>query len=1341
MTLFETDATIENLNARRSSVLPTPTKERYTPLRAGVLNVWEYDDQQFWFADGRLLLRGRNEAGKSKALELLFPFVLDGDMSPKKLDPFDTVSKTMWWNMVGFDKDNRKNPIGYLWLEFGRLDDTGGAEYETAIVGMQASTAERKVTAWFAVTPQRVDLDLDLQPGNLPLNQDGFMKALTAEARFATKASAHRANVAARLFLMSPERYDNLLHLLRQLRKPKLADKLDRKKLSGILTDALPPLDESRIEPLAAGFGFLDDDITALGDKQEALVAAGAFLDVYRAYSRTEVRQRADAVRAAITRFDDVTREETQNRRALEAALERQADLTEETAQIALDLAAASGSLDGLDLSEVETLNSLQQAATNKEDTVGAVARSAGRARGVAEDARSDAHTKAEEADVDKNTLTTALTAARRAAGGADLVTSWEQPDDHSRSAAQLTNAVEERRALVNAVREANDRATEARHKLDLAQQRVDASTQQLDEATEQLTAATADADTARTAFADDLDRWAAAAPGAPPQLDADNLTDELIVLLPRGDKTVRPVAVRLSADIVNLAEAGVQAADRAAVNADRDLTFAERALADHDARPADPPPARRPGIPEYRTGTPFWFAVEFTDTVTPTEAAMLEAALAAAGLLDAVLSTSGLRDASTDDTVLVTAPDGHGLHDWLRPGENAEAELVHAVLSTIGAGADSNLSCWVDLDGSWANGPLAGRWTKEVAEHIGAGARAAARARRRAELVTTLLTAETSVREAEATLVSATAAKDRAVAWRDDFPSVTAWGEAEAALVRATTVADKADAALRRSQADLAVVVDQVADTLAAVDLAITAAGCGPDQVSSVLEVLTAVSIAATDLRTAARDHVRAAAQAAEAALKADRLEADLGTVDKELAEAQLEATEARTKFEMARSISGASVEEILVKKGRLEAEVRVLRDRKAQVDEDRNAAAGTVARAEQILAQTELDRAAASEARDAALAALAAVVRSGHVALAVVVDADRDPEDFLQPTAGRNLARQVAVAVRDEEATAAARGQALDRLVRDFGVFRDAVPDFNPHLESSGEVWVTSATLNGELVGLVELHRALTEDVEERQKAIAAEERALIERHLRDEVGNHLGDRLHAATTQIHQMNRILVAHPTNSGAVVQLQWQVDEDAGPAVKDAIRALLMSPQTRDETSSAVLATFLTERVGLARRGEIEGADLAERLAAALDYRRWYTFRLTYKTGSGGEGDLTAKSVGTGSGGQQAKISHLPLLAAAAGFYASSPSAPRLCLLDEAFAGIDGPNTNDLLRMSVTLDLDMVMTNFDAWFCVPDIPGLAIYHLEKMPGTVGVAAIRYEWDGDQQQELDPWLDE
>ena len=73
----------------------SPGSTRWRPRRAGIINLYEYANQVFDFAGGRLLLRGHNTSGKTKALELLLPFCLDGDISPKKLDPFGAGYKDM----------------------------------------------------------------------------------------------------------------------------------------------------------------------------------------------------------------------------------------------------------------------------------------------------------------------------------------------------------------------------------------------------------------------------------------------------------------------------------------------------------------------------------------------------------------------------------------------------------------------------------------------------------------------------------------------------------------------------------------------------------------------------------------------------------------------------------------------------------------------------------------------------------------------------------------------------------------------------------------------------------------------------------------------------------------------------------------------------------------------------------------------------------------------------------------------------------------------------------------------------------------------------------------------
>lgn len=59
MTDFETVFDGERwLGAALTARLPEPARTRWQPLRVGIVNLWEYDRAEFWFADGRLVLRG-----------------------------------------------------------------------------------------------------------------------------------------------------------------------------------------------------------------------------------------------------------------------------------------------------------------------------------------------------------------------------------------------------------------------------------------------------------------------------------------------------------------------------------------------------------------------------------------------------------------------------------------------------------------------------------------------------------------------------------------------------------------------------------------------------------------------------------------------------------------------------------------------------------------------------------------------------------------------------------------------------------------------------------------------------------------------------------------------------------------------------------------------------------------------------------------------------------------------------------------------------------------------------------------------------------------------------------
>lgn len=92
----------------------TAPGSRFQLNRAGVLNVWQYDEQIFDFQGGRLLLRGTNGAGKSKTLELLLPFCIDGDR--QRMNATGRAQTALTWLML--DGVEEKLRTGYVCVEF-----------------------------------------------------------------------------------------------------------------------------------------------------------------------------------------------------------------------------------------------------------------------------------------------------------------------------------------------------------------------------------------------------------------------------------------------------------------------------------------------------------------------------------------------------------------------------------------------------------------------------------------------------------------------------------------------------------------------------------------------------------------------------------------------------------------------------------------------------------------------------------------------------------------------------------------------------------------------------------------------------------------------------------------------------------------------------------------------------------------------------------------------------------------------------------------------------------------------------------------------------------------------
>jgi energy-coupling factor transporter ATP-binding protein EcfA2 len=92
---------------------------RWRLNRAGILNVYQYGNETLQFGGGRLLLRGVNGSGKSTAMNMLLPFLIDADT--RRIDAAGEQSAVLRsWMLSGREE---QQPVGYLWIEFTRAGD------------------------------------------------------------------------------------------------------------------------------------------------------------------------------------------------------------------------------------------------------------------------------------------------------------------------------------------------------------------------------------------------------------------------------------------------------------------------------------------------------------------------------------------------------------------------------------------------------------------------------------------------------------------------------------------------------------------------------------------------------------------------------------------------------------------------------------------------------------------------------------------------------------------------------------------------------------------------------------------------------------------------------------------------------------------------------------------------------------------------------------------------------------------------------------------------------------------------------------------------------------------
>jgi len=1328
--------------------LPHPTTARWQPLRLGLVDLFYYDDEQFWFHDGRLLLRGNNGTGKSKVLALSLPFLLDGSLLPRRVEPDADPKKRMEWNLLLGGAHPNSERTGYTWVEFGRVDADGTEHFLTLGVGLKAAAGRGIVKHWYFTTPRRVGELRLLDESRTVLSQERLRDTLADSGHVYPTQESYRRAVDEALFRLGEERYGALIDLLIQLRQPQLSKRPDERALSTALTEALAPLDQAVVADVAESFRSLEEERDAIADTRQTLAAADAFLAHYRAYARVAARRRTTRVRTTNSAYEHAGRELSKAEADLadvSADAERLTTAQQEAEQ-------RQGALAGQD--QVLRESPEMRDATRLHEALTAAD---GVARRVAEAdvALAGARSRAEQSAADEQQATTRHLDAvadveRREGTAAPLAVAAGLSADHPqirvdeaaarRALARRREQIGHVRALVRAAAEASARADRQRSALDGAEANAARRA-------EDVRASGASLAELVGAYADQVQHYLGGltvlAPPAP---------DELVGQA--GDWARRfdgesPVRAAIDAAAVAAREALGQ---RRAAAAQQEAQLAEQ-LAELTARIAeleagrDPEPPRPPGRAAesgHATGAPLWRVVDFADGVPDTHRAAVEAGLESAGLLDAWLFADGTLQADGDVVLGPAGPalPGDSLGTVLVPSVGPDAPIteqaVAGVLSRIGLGEHSGAALWVDTSGGWGAGPARGAWAKERAEYVGAGARETHRRQLLAELTAQTATVEGARSAARAEVAEADRLTALVAAEHAGYPAAaeralaTAHAQvavAEAELARAQEDVHAARASWEQAQHHTATAEAELGEVAHDLGLGTTA-----DDLDAAVAAAGAYAEALVELRRSAQ--AAAAAEAAQATAAARAGEAEQLLTDQEAAvrELRVEASTARARADELQSTVGASVAELQARLGEISAALTEVAELRKKLEKEQLTATALGATLAERCRELTVRREEAAAARAAVIDALRGFAATGllRVALPELPVPDPGVVDGWNVTAALALSRAAEQQLEATDESDDAWNRAQQRVST---AQTDLAAQMSRHghtawVEQHDDVLVARVRYLSDEVDIDRLAERLTSDVADRERLLSAREREILENHLVNEVAGHLHELLLSAEGQIAQINEELGLRKTSTGMQLRVRWQTRSD-GPAGLAASRALMLrSDATWTPEDRAAIGDFLQAQIAEIRQADPAGG-WHEHLEQALDYRSWHSFVVERWQ----DGQWRSAS-GPASGGEKVLAVSVPLFAAAAAHYNSAgPLAPRLILLDEAFAGVDDDSRAKSLGLLATFDLDVVMTSEREWGCYPEVPGLAIAQLSRVEGVDAVGVTRWRWDGRRRERL------
>lgn len=1356
-------------------------KEGWVINRIGLVDFWYYDDQEFAFIDGRMLLRGSNGSGKSVTMQSVIPLLLDGNMRPERLDPFGSRDRKMA-NYLLEEGDGREERTGYLYMEF--LKPEAGM-YHTIGMGIRARRGKNLETWYFYISDgRRINRDFLLYKeaeGKITLSQKELEFRVGNGGRVLHTQQEYMEHVNRAIFgFESVEEYKELIDLLIQLRTPKLSKDFKPTVINEILSDSLQPLSEEDLRPMSEAIENMDTMSTNLSNKVGGMQAAEKINRQYGKYNEFILKEKSGKYLLAVEEGKKLNKDIAKAREALLTnekqkmqALEQKQKLEQERNVLENEKETLNAS-DAVSLKqrEADVLTRLEESRQSRDNKNIQLEDKQDKWKEYENRLKKEQGNKELQEDQIRDSLLemqeglSIVFMDEHSFFASDLQENIKNEvsfDAHLFQIEKLTEQLEKGTGLLKEMEEQKSRKENLLEQYD-QEKKIRSGIERaiteeennfedmLQEHKESICAWNNENKELKLSqetlkninqFLDFFDYHS----------DYHDLKNRIANAYFEYKGQLNTLQNRQEEEIVKEEEkmAGLQAE-----------------LAEWKSK-LDPEPEITPAVQKNREklskeGIPysrFYETIEFDDVLLTERADRLEEALLQMGLLDALVIDKEYKsrilklDPGKCDKYIFTDGEyqGENLTDLLSISE-ARNDIFgnQQTLSVLGSIAtNENGASFILEDGTYGMGVLRGTITGEYkARYIGVGARA----RYREEQIALL--EEQLQQQGDAIVLIQREFKE--ISGRIEQLELEYASAPQGDALREKVKQIEEKRIQLKSQMDKIIVLEKLLnEKTEQIRILLQEAGeiaaniyldCRLSDFTAALEEMKGYYKQVMKLKA---EHIKylqileilrnAKESMEDSDADMEQIRYELSAISKRIQKEEMELSSIReqlnlTNYEEIKERLDFCIRRFGRIPGEIEEEIKRVADCEHEWQKNQEFIQDAEPDFEHIVRKTKLLK--------------ENLKKELSLGLTQYNEADDDEEAGWNVKVSRIHTSLISGASKEED-----KDSLSGKMNQVFYENRGYLQDFNPNFQNIFEEdfqeefddihpkrLEITARYRGENVKLGKLLEYLQEEIEEINNLIKNGDKELFEDILANTIGRKIRNKINGSMAWVEKMNELMESMNTSSGLKLSLRWRsktADQEDQLDTRELVVLLKKDARLMNESEFEKLSLHFRSKVAQARRNTKESTQPISFFAImrdTLDYRKWFEFQLFFQKSGEKKRELTNSLFGTFSGGEKAMAMYVPLFSAVVAKYQGArEDVPRIISLDEAFAGVDNRNIRDMFRLMSEFRFNFIINSQVLWGDSDTLDGLAIYQLHRLNNQKFVTVMSFIWNGKEKTSV------